>query len=213
LQPRSRSTSHPPQQQDTVHRELRPGTGKGARADAGPLRCAARPAAGPARAPPPPTPAPLPQPLATRSLPTTTGRRKGGHPVVSNRPLHRAMQQRCHHASASARSPCWPTMPRPRLQRAATARREKFQLRIREQSFKATLELQQHVWMALQAVRSRYTEAQGILTGDSSTLMHTGTEKGTPGVTRDICNWSTTNSRRVWPQSKERSFPHEHHPG
>jgi hypothetical protein len=45
------------------------------------------------------------------------------------------MQQRCHHASASARSPSWPPMPRPRLQRAATARREKIQLRIREQSF------------------------------------------------------------------------------
>jgi hypothetical protein len=27
-QTRSSSTSHPPQQQDTVHRELRPGTGK-----------------------------------------------------------------------------------------------------------------------------------------------------------------------------------------
>ena len=135
LQPRSSSTSHPPQQQDAVHRELRPGTGKGARAGAGPLRRATRPAAGPARAPPPPPTAPPPQPLTTRSLPTTTGRRKGGHPVVSNRPLHRAMQQRCHHASASARSPSWPPMPRPRLQRAATARREKVQLRIREQSF------------------------------------------------------------------------------
>ena len=43
LQPRSRSTSHPPQQQDAVHRELRPGTGKGARAGAGSLRRAARP--------------------------------------------------------------------------------------------------------------------------------------------------------------------------
>jgi hypothetical protein len=105
LQPRSRSTSHPPQQQDAVHRELRPGTGKGARAGAGPLRRAARPAGGPARAPPPRTTAPPPQPLATRSLPTTTGQRKGGHPVVSNRPLHSVMQQRCHHASASARSP------------------------------------------------------------------------------------------------------------
>ncbi len=36
-QPRSSSTRHPPQQQDAVHRELRPGTGKGARAGAGPL--------------------------------------------------------------------------------------------------------------------------------------------------------------------------------
>jgi hypothetical protein len=38
---------------------------------------------------------------------------KGRCPVVSNRPLHRAMQQRCHHASASARSPSSPPMPRP----------------------------------------------------------------------------------------------------
>jgi hypothetical protein len=44
------------------------------------------------------------------------------NPVVSNRPLHRAMQQRCHHASSSARSPSWLHIPRPRLQRAATAR-------------------------------------------------------------------------------------------
>ena len=53
-QPRSSSTSHPPQQQDAVHRELRPGTGKGARAGAGLLRRATRPAAGPDLAPPPP---------------------------------------------------------------------------------------------------------------------------------------------------------------
>ena len=48
-QPRSSSTRHPPQQQDGVHRELHPGTGKGARAGAGPLH-ATRPAAGPAPA-------------------------------------------------------------------------------------------------------------------------------------------------------------------
>jgi hypothetical protein len=133
-QPRS-STSQPPQQQDTVHRELRPGTGKGASTGAGPLGRATRPAAGRARAPPPPTTAPPQQPHTTRPPPTTTGRRKGEYPVVSNWPLHCAMQQRCHHASASARSPSWPPMPRPRLQRAATARREKVQLLIREQSF------------------------------------------------------------------------------
>ena len=40
------STSHPPQQQDTVHRELHPGTGKGALACAGPLHSVTRPAAG-----------------------------------------------------------------------------------------------------------------------------------------------------------------------
>jgi hypothetical protein len=52
-QPRS-NTSHPPQQQDTVNRELRPGTGKGASAGAGPLRRTTRLAAGRVRAPPPP---------------------------------------------------------------------------------------------------------------------------------------------------------------
>ena len=70
------STSHPPQQQDSVHRELRPGTGKGASTGAGPLRRATRQAAGPARAPPPPPPAPPPQPHTTRPPPTTTGRGK-----------------------------------------------------------------------------------------------------------------------------------------
>jgi hypothetical protein len=61
---------------------------------------------------------------------------KGRCPVVSNWPLHSAMQQRCHHASASARSPSSQTMPRPRLQRAATARQEKFQPPIAEQNFR-----------------------------------------------------------------------------
>ena len=105
-QPRS-STSHPPQQQDTVHRELSPCTGKGARASAGPLRRVTRQAAGRARAQPPPPTALQSQPHTTRPPSTTTGRRKRGHPVVSNRPLHRTMQQRCHHASASARSQSW----------------------------------------------------------------------------------------------------------
>ena len=64
-QPRS-STSHPPQQKDEVHRELRPGKGKGASAGAGPLPRATWPAAGLARDPPPPPPAPPPQPHTTR---------------------------------------------------------------------------------------------------------------------------------------------------
>ena len=45
LPPRT-STSHPPHQQDAVHSELRPGTGKGAIAVAGPPRRATRPTAG-----------------------------------------------------------------------------------------------------------------------------------------------------------------------
>ena len=53
-QPRSSSTSHPPQQQDAVHRELRPGTGKGARAGAGLLRRANTAGCGPRPGPAPP---------------------------------------------------------------------------------------------------------------------------------------------------------------
>jgi len=56
----SSSTSHPPQQQDRVYRELLPSTGKGARSDAGHLRSDTRPAAGPVRAPPRPRPGPAP---------------------------------------------------------------------------------------------------------------------------------------------------------
>jgi hypothetical protein len=84
----------------------RPGTGKGAIACSGPP----------------------PQPPTPRPPPTTIGWLKGRCPVFSNRSLHRAMQQRCLHTSASARSPSSPPMPRPRLQRAATARQEKIQL-------------------------------------------------------------------------------------
>ncbi len=75
-QPRSSSTSHPPQQQDTVHRELCPGTGKGARAGAGLLPRDTRQAAGPFRGPPPPPTALPSKPHTTRSPPTTTGQRK-----------------------------------------------------------------------------------------------------------------------------------------
>jgi hypothetical protein len=76
-QPRSSSTSHPPQQQDAVHRELRPGTGKGARASAGQLRHDTRQAAGPARALPGPRPGPA-RPAA--AAPHNTS------PVNKNRP-------------------------------------------------------------------------------------------------------------------------------
>jgi len=127
-------TSHPPQQKDAVH-SCAPARGRWPAPAQD--RCAAphgRMRATPVirlRRPPPRHRSP------TRHVPRQQqqGLRKGGHPVVSNRPLHRAMQQRRHHASASAPSPSWPPMPRSRLQRAATARREKVQLCIREQSF------------------------------------------------------------------------------
>jgi len=125
----------PPPQQQTKSIELHPGTGKGASTVAGPPRYATRPASGRVRGPPPPQPALPPQPHTTRS-PANNNRMEegGGCPVVSNLPLHSVMQQRCH-ASASARSPSWPPMPRPRLHRATTARREKVKLPIREQNF------------------------------------------------------------------------------
>jgi hypothetical protein len=53
----------------------------------------------------------------------------------SNGPSTVAQQQRCHCTSASARSPSWPPMPRPRLQRAASVRQKKIQLPIAEQNF------------------------------------------------------------------------------
>ena len=107
-QPRSSSTSHPPQQQEKVHRSCAPARmivlllflqttkPKGRGPEPAQDRCAAP--LGRLRAPPGPRPRRRPprrrSPFATRSLPTTTVRRKGGHPVVSNRPLHRVMQQR-----------------------------------------------------------------------------------------------------------------------
>jgi hypothetical protein len=133
-QPPNASTRHTPQQQDTVHRELSQARGRGP-AQAQDRRAAphgrwrAAPGARPRCSPPR-----RPSPTRHAPPPTTTGCRKGGSPVISNRPLHRAMQQRCHHASESARSPPFPPMPRPRLQRAATVLREKVQLPIREQN-------------------------------------------------------------------------------
>ena len=108
-QPHS-STSHPPQQKDAVH-SCAPARGRWPapaqdRCAAPHGRLRATPVLRPRR-PPPRHRSP------TRHVPRQQqqDRRKGGHPVVSNRPLHRAMQQRCHHASASAPSPSWPPMP------------------------------------------------------------------------------------------------------
>jgi hypothetical protein len=53
----------------------------------------------------------------------------------ANSPSTVELQQRCHSTSASAPSPSWPTMPRPSLKWAATARQEKIQLPIEEQNF------------------------------------------------------------------------------
>ena len=126
-------TSHPPAKGRSP--QLRHCTGKVASAGAGQLRRATRPAAGHARVPPPTPPAPPPQPHTTRPTPTTTRPEERRTSCRQQPALHHAMQQRCHNASASAPSPSWPPMPRSRRQRTATARREKVQLCIREQSF------------------------------------------------------------------------------
>ena len=105
-------TSHPSQQKDAVH-SCAPARGRWpAQAQD---RCAAphgwlrtAPVLRPLRRPPRHS-----SPTRHVPLQRQQGRRKGGHPVVSNRPLHRVMQQRCHHASASARSPSWPHMQLP----------------------------------------------------------------------------------------------------
>jgi hypothetical protein len=53
----------------------------------------------------------------------------------------------------------------------------------------------------------------GSATLELQQRMHMETEKGTPGATKTTCNESRTNSRHVWPQSKEHSFPHGRPPG
>jgi len=91
---------------------------------------------------------PGPAPAAARpatatphvTTPSNNNRMAGRRcPFVSNRPLHRVLQQRCHHASASARSPSWPPIPCPRLQRAATDRQQKISAPHCETEFLLTL--------------------------------------------------------------------------
>ena len=76
-QPPRTSTSHPPQQQDTVHSLIGPGTGKGASDEAGPPCCATRPASGLARGPPPSPTAPFPHPHMPRT-PSNNNRMEEG---------------------------------------------------------------------------------------------------------------------------------------
>jgi hypothetical protein len=65
------------------------------------------------------------------------------------------------------------------------------------QAGSAAPELQQQVWMALQGVRAKYPEAQGVLGGDSSTQMHQVTERDIRQATPVTCAWSTTNSKHA----------------
>ena len=69
-------------------------------------------------------------PHATSPAPTTTGWGKIDVLSSVNGSSTVVLQQRCHRTSASARSPSWPPMFRPRLQRAPTVRTEKIQLPI-----------------------------------------------------------------------------------
>jgi hypothetical protein len=111
--PRAQATTH-----CSMRRRLAPSPanpGKGAITGIGPPRRTTQPAA--ARDPPPPTPAHVLLPMfcfcknnkrhhhhhaRPRHAPCQPQQDggKGRCPVVSNRPLHNVMQQRCHHVSA-----------------------------------------------------------------------------------------------------------------
>jgi hypothetical protein len=85
----------------------------------------------------------LPCPVPACSGQPLPGKRSFSFPLLhrisvlssANGPSTAALQQRCHRTSASARSPSWPPMPGPHLQRAATVRPERIQLPIVEQNF------------------------------------------------------------------------------
>jgi len=65
---------------------------------------------------------------------TRIGSRQDRRPVVSKRPLHSRAAAKMSPTSASARSPSWPPMPGPYLQRAATVWPERIQVPIAEQN-------------------------------------------------------------------------------
>jgi hypothetical protein len=99
----------------------------------GPAPTAARPAAATSHVTPPANhnrKAGKADALSSATGPSTARCAVEGHDAAKMSPRICMMQQRCHHASASARSPSSPPMPRPSLQRASTARQEKFQLPI-----------------------------------------------------------------------------------
>ena len=61
------------------------------------------------------------------------------------------------------------------------------------------LKLQQRVWIAIQGIRSKYPEIQGIIGGDT----HMAHEKDTLSAMRSILDEWIANFRLAWQQSKE----------
>jgi hypothetical protein len=71
------------------------------------------------------------------------------------------------------------------------------------QAGSATLELQQRMWMAMQGIRARYPDIQGIIGGDFLKQTHMAHEKDTLLAMRIISGEWMTNFGLVWQQSKE----------
>jgi hypothetical protein len=71
------------------------------------------------------------------------------------------------------------------------------------QAGSATLELQQRTWMAMQGIRARYPDIQGIIGGDFSTQTPMAHGKDTLLVMRIISGEWMTNFGLAWQQSKE----------
>jgi hypothetical protein len=70
------------------------------------------------------------------------------------------------------------------------------------QAGSATLELQQRMWMAMQGIRARYPDIQGIIGGDS-TLTPMAHGKDTLLAMRIISGEWMINFELAWQQSKE----------
>ena len=72
------------------------------------------------------------------------------------------------------------------------------------QAGSATLELQQRMWMAMQGIRARYPDIQGIIGGDYiSTLTPMAHGKDTLLAMRIISGEWMINFELAWQQSKE----------
>jgi hypothetical protein len=68
------------------------------------------------------------------------------------------------------------------------------------QAGSATLELQQRMWMAMQGIRARYPDIQGIIGGDLTPMAH---GKDTLLAMRIISGEWMINFELAWQQSKE----------
>jgi hypothetical protein len=70
------------------------------------------------------------------------------------------------------------------------------------QAGSATLELQQRMWIAIQGIRAKHPEIQGIIGGDFLMQTHMAHEKDTLSAMRIISDEWMANFRLAWQQSK-----------